>query len=472
MPFDPKKLEEFRKDTPGFDPSKLERTRAGEPQYGLTERPRSTQLSSIGKFAKQAALPTIGSAGGMMLGAPGGPAGMLIGESAGGALGELTNQILGITEPSKTAIGLSAAAPGVARGAFALAREGLRRGAKYLPGAGVAAQEQAVQAARQLPGKITVERPAEEIFDEIASTGTNPLVPVSGLERAIAKLEAEEAKVSAASLKNKSITSMIEDFREVIRANQGGIPFEELRANLKRINAKVRDTRQADNELHGAYKLVRGGIQEDLGRAAQAGTPEAKLLGEANRAYRKESASEELGELVESAITTRSDGFVSLNPGRLLDKIRKDEYLQKSMDPSELAAIRDALHQMTQLPKLPAQAGAQFGSGRVVGRGAVGYAAMGELGAAAAAYGPQLIARALMTDRGRTTITRLMSEGGGMLDAKKMAMLGQALASGTIDRSAQPSQPTPQYAPEDVERLKRELALRQQRTAGPLALQP
>ena len=416
-------------------------------------------FGGVKQAVKQGALPVIGSvAGGIaggMIASPtvaGVPAGVLAGEAVGGALGEGANQLLGITEPSAGQVAVSAMAPGAGRAVAAGAREAFRYGGRYLPGASVAAQEEGGAMIRALPQAIRPSAKASDLYAIVEQF--DPKIQTINLQQALGKVLSHEYKV-ADKLRSDPIVSGVQSLHDLIAQTPGGeLSFQVLRANLQRLGALSGKTARSGDVEHGAYKALVRAAHEDLEAAAAGGMaalPATQALREANRAAAKEFAQEELADIVTKVGFGKRANMLDLTgqqelreirPGKILDAIRattpEAKQFRKSLDPAEYREIEATLKELVGIRPLPPVQGAQFGSGRTLGRATFGSAAgllLGgspeatAVGGAVAAYGPQVIANALMTSWGRRTLIGLTKSGRMSLDHRTLSLLAAGLAA-------------------------------------------
>ena len=380
-------------------------------------------------FLKRAALPTAGAVVGGMV-SPG------MGIPLGGMAGEAANQIFGITEPSLTQVGLQGIVPTVAKGGAAA----LQRAPKMLPGASAALQEEGVRVARGLPAKAIAApaRSSDELFGELAA-GPNPSIPTTNLAKAAADLASKEAKVPGKRLKDTEIVGLADDFKDTASLSIG-----EIQGASKRLNALIRDRTKQD-ELRGAYKHLKEGLQKDLEAAAQGGTSEAKTLKEAWKSYRRESAQENLAEIIEKRGIQHTDEYLErINPNSIGDWIKNNKFFRESVDATELKEIEKTLKELSQIPRVPVKRGQPIGSGRRLGMLGLGAAAGGYagggIGAAVGAFavdkGSDLIARALMSDTGRKALIKIVTANGGRFGQDEAALLS-AYVTGGVSHGAE-----------------------------------
>lgn len=129
-----------------------------------------------------------------------------------------------------------------------------------------------------------------------------------------------------------------------------------------------------------------------------------------------------------------SSGATDINANQLMDKLRKNEFLQKSLRPEDWKEIDPILSKLADVAALPPPSGVSFGSGRAMTRGAVAgtlahlvggdpYATAGF--ATALDYG---VGQMLMTRQGRSTIKKVLDM--GLVEKSQTVNILNAVARG------------------------------------------
>lgn len=384
------------------------------------------------QFLKQAALPTAGAAAGIVLGGMTGPLApfAIPALEAGGSLGgEYLNQQFGITPKSNTQLLLSAVAPPLLRGGM----KALQMAPRLLPGASAALQEEAASQASQMPAKLIAPPsiPSSQLFAQVAQGG-NTALPTPNIQAAARKLLTQQ-QLAKPSLQHTEITKLANDF---LGTSQLGI--QEVQANAQALNKSIRD-RTKDDIIKGAYKLLRGSLEKDL-EAASANLPEASILKQAWKAYRRESAVSDLTDIIETKGIKKVGEFLDqVNPNAIGNWIKDNEFFKKSITGDELKAIQQTLTDWSKIPTVPIKRGAPIGSGRRLGLIAAGAGAGGALGdsmgaavgALAADKGAELIARAITSPTGRKVLLSIVRAKGGRFGQDEAGLLSAALAAGS-----------------------------------------
>jgi hypothetical protein len=347
-----------------------------------------------------------------------------------------------ITSPRD--VGIAATVPVAVSAGLRAALPAAQAVAKRLPGAAAEIQREAVATARGIAPKYAPRQSVEKLYDKVAQV--NPRISMPNLRQAANDVLLEELRVAPAL--QGPLKKTADDLLELLAQHGDDVPFQEVRANLKRLGQRTGVVQGLEaNEVRAAYKHLTDAINTDLDAAASVTGPAAgraaATLKKARTAYRRERSVEELGEIIEGAVNKgRSDLLESFNPSRALNAINENEFLRGAFSRKELGEIVAALRGLKGLPSLPPVAGeAAIGSGRVLTRlltgggigGAVGTAlggpATGGLGMAAgtlAAHGAhQIIANAIATPTGRQTLIRLLNAKGGVLDPRSLTILAQ-----------------------------------------------
>jgi hypothetical protein len=257
--------------------------------------------------------------------------------------GEAANQGLGITEPSGTSVLLNGVLPGVGHLLGQITNGAARWAGARLPGASSTLHEMAAEQLGKIPGAIQPKATAESLY-KIADS-FSPRIDMPGLIATADKVLSREQQ-AAAGLKLPGLTKTAESLSG---AAQGGMPFQDVRVNLRRVGDKIRQLRDTGGEELGAYKQMWRSMMDDMEAAAASGHPaEAAVhaLKAANAAMKREYAAEELGDiLTKKALAIRGDlGFmrngepqVQVNFNKALKEIRASEDIKKSLTPRNMA---------------------------------------------------------------------------------------------------------------------------------------
>lgn len=394
--------------------------------------------------AKQTApliLPAVGGiVGSMVAPGPGTTAGAVGGQFLNSAIEQL---ITGQPKDPLETLVEAATIPATGK-LLGLGRSALRGTAKIIPGGSRVRQEMAVEAAEQVPRSIALEpsKPKYAAYHTaVAQPGGNPVVPLNKLGPELAKLEYEEGK-ALGYVKESVIGRALNNWRKAMAPNAGAVDLETMRVTLSR-TGKLARTLEKDGEATaaGAMKDIFKAGWQDLESYA-ASSPQAKLLKDANRAFRREMAVETLKDWTEGtaknpssgAINVSADGNVYINAGKILNKIRADDFFRASLTPSELESIVKMYEVIAKTPRLPPPPGAMFGAGiglaRTAGATGVAYATTQSSTTAAwigaiVAYAPAIISKLTLSPVGRKALRFALREK-DFLTPREFAELGVA----------------------------------------------
>lgn len=356
-----------------------------------------------------------------------------------------------------------------------VARATARGMAKVLPGfatgSRVVRRAMMSEEAQMLPSLIKPSGvDAKAIYDKLGSVYQR--VPVPNLEKIVDKLAVVEARVKnvgGSTLQSSPIKNITEDMRDAIQNNKvnGGLPFNELHATLKRINERIRSMpEEGKDELYGAYMQLKKGIFADMDRKAvkyrQGGvTKEAyKELRKADAAWRQESAAEDLQHFVSQA-TRAEKGNLAFNPDSVLTKIQRNEFFRDSMPEKTLKTITDTLQSISR--RMPSRPGAMperagvsaaiagtaglMGAMSGVGPALTAPQFMGGMtGVAGAILGADFVIGEALKTRPGQAILRKLFEKDALITPEKMAALSMAVrgASEYANELSRPKEQTVQ----------------------------
>ena len=377
-----------------------------------------------------------GGAGGAALGGVvGGPVGAVAGEMAGSFLARKANVALGLEEAGLGGDILSAAVPGVVRGAAALKPALIKR----LPGAATVLHEEGVEALQHLPEGLGPPVPSDLLYKDLAMRGNPPIRAQALWQTANSTLRAQEALQP--SLRNPKIRKIAEDLRTLAQQSPQGVPLEAMQAHMQRVGLLVRQASAENWPQAKALKQLYGAFSTDLETAASRGIPEAAALKEANVAFKQERAVESLGEMFapgQQGLKTRPDGLIQIHAGVLKDRFEKalsqDKNFREGLGHDAIQEVRTTLKELQKIPRMPAPHGQAYGSALTLGRGTgasgITYALTGDpqlaaLAGGLVAWGPQALGWFFMTATGRNFLKRQLAERGG-IDPAVLGALGAA----------------------------------------------
>ncbi|HYE89533.1 MAG TPA: hypothetical protein VEA38_00880 [Terriglobales bacterium] len=365
-------------------------------------------------------------------------------EMAGGARQEM--------DPA--AIATSAAIPPVMKPVTSA----LQWGAKKLPGAAATLHQMAKESLERMASIFGPAQASDELYAIVRQQ--NPSLAMPRLKEAASKLlDAEKLAEAGLELPAVAKTARALDVRlEPVTlpwagTQPGEMAFDKAFLNLKRIGGKIRETRLAGGEEHGAWKVLWREGMKDLEAAAANGDPAApavQALKQANAAARREYVSEEIADIfTKGGMTARPDlgpDAFAVNFGKIANDLRKGKHaddIKAVLTPAEYKGLLARVSELAQqTPNLPPPRGQFAGSavrlGQAAGSGALGYLAGPALGLPAdqatalgvvvGTKGVDVLTRLLMSDPGRQVLTHFLSQSGGIVTQKTLSLLGLAAA--------------------------------------------
>lgn len=437
-------------------------------RYGLGPIPRGhvgsepgpgplEMLTAGGRTVTQGILPTVGSIVGRAAPLPGAP---YTGEAIGGFAGEAANQLFGITEPSATGLAVQTLAPFGGR-MLGFGTPGAARAASST----VVRHEAGARTLEALPGKFAPGTPSAVLAQTVQQY--NPRIPTGNLLKAADDIIAKEMALPEGA-RNETALRIARGLAEELRTGtqtqgpqnigQGGkrLPFQEFRDWLQRYGEMTGEAKRKGETITSEtsskiYRAAQADLDDALGRmqvrvgpggtvtvGASQSSQAAQALRDFNAAFRKEKAAEELGQMMldKGVIVTRDDGLRHIHPRKFFDAFRKDEFLAQSFTKQEQDAIKATVKKLEGIPILPAQAGQNFGSGRLIGSAAISGGIASTLGldpwqaAGLVAGVPWILSRAMANQKGRELLIQLSTKSGS-LDHNALATLAAFTASQT-----------------------------------------
>lgn len=315
------------------------------------------------------------------------------------------------------ALNLAAAAP--------LAGKVLKPVLRSLPGAAPILQEEAIAAARKVPGEAIQGPAAQPLWQQFKSSGA----PNIKADRIVSSIDNAVEELSKAANPNSGAINFLGNIKNRIVDGGGYIPIDALDADRRAIGQFIRST-EGGGGIHGLADQIYSAFDSTLEDAIKGGAAGPGRVGKAAtdlraaiQASKKDFAREDLANLIEQRIRTRAgDNLQSINIASIKDALRKTEKGKQIIDrlgAGEVAQIEGMLNQINP-PSLPPPGGANFGSGKFLKtegllsglgyllslgdpRGAAAGAAIG-----AAAQGTEYwLSRFLMTKPGRDFLRTL-----------------------------------------------------------------
>lgn len=405
-----------------------------------------TGTKAVAPYAIGAAVPMGATSTALRLG---GRAAAMVAEPLASYGARKLNVALGLEKPGVVGDIAAAGLPAVVRGAGQV----LKKGARFLPGAGAARHELAVDAVREIPELLKPPTAANELYDVVRQYGLR--IPAPALDKTASALSSVQSLL-ARGLKNPDVKHITEGLQDLIRQHDGKVPFDVLHANLQEIGQRIGDLRLHGGKEYGALKKLYHALMDDLEVASSKATGSLTgadramtALREAHRAARREFLADEMDDIVELGIRTRPDGFREIRGAMSVNafdkKLRTDERFAKSFLPGEAEEFRKSLMELTKLPVLLPPPGVQFGSGPSVFRGTAGYTLASILGADQATAGTiggatamthMLISRAMMSGPGRAALRQILGRSRVLAPEDMIGLIG-AIQMGRIGTQRQ-----------------------------------
>ena len=290
----------------------------------------------------------------------GGPWGALAGETGGSLVGREVNKMLGFEEPGYAGDLAAALLPAVGMGVGKVAGKVLPYVAKRLPGVGFGLQEMGVQEARAIPGKLALPDKAADLYQVVAQ-GPNPPVQLDAVGEVAEGLLRQQMAL-APELRSPAIVNQARGWLD-LATDPRGVDFHTAWLGQKQLRQHIAGVGGLDE---GARKLLDQAIMTDF-EAIPGGV--AGPLKQANRAYRREMALEELTGYIEGQITPAVQGVGSgrVNAGNVLKRfdkaMREDQLFAGAFSADEVADIRTTVQAISTYMPQGTIPGQSFGAG-------------------------------------------------------------------------------------------------------------
>lgn len=398
----------------------------------------------IDQLLLESALATVGTAIGGALGSFGGPPGMLGGAMLGGGAGEALAQEFGVTPRSDTALGLSAAAPGIGPAASAATR-----GARGLAGRTIAsspvvesasarlAQRGAAKEFGRLGGEILAKqrgmmgRTADDLFTAARNAGAT-IAPdqLKNTTAALRQMERELGEFTEFTDAQQA-AKFIERVRQTLEEGDS-ISFDTLIGVRNKVGAAMAAFERAGGQKLRSANQVFKALVDDMETIAQGAGRERRGARIAQTAFQRAKLENSVAEL-EDAVSQ----FTRLVPGEdtaVVNVGRLREWFRKVTDPNnrqfnknltdalgdEIPEIKNRLATLDKATEKATRSPAGPGSLVIRGVGAAGgasagFAVAGPLGAGvggiAGARLPEMITATLMSRPGSQILTGLAGAG-------------------------------------------------------------
>lgn len=311
----------------------------------------------------------------------------------------------------------------------------------HLPGSSVIKQERAVE---QLQERMYIPLGPDKADDLYKQIKGNPIVPAAKLRKELDAIESELANITHPELlKDAQATlALTKGFRERIDDLQafGGVPFQEMWANMRGLSMRLDKLKTAGGPEFRHATMLKQSVQESLEDAGKLPGAQYKEIAAANKLYRREKASETFADVIDkqgfSHVQTQYGEFVEVTPNRVLNWMKdpKQEFWRGGLEKGELKDIETFLHELSRVPKTGR--GNWMDIVQKVGYGGIAGGVAHSSGAdpattAAVSAGalslPSLIAKAVLTPRGRWIVGGLIRETGRHIPTHAVTIFAAAL---------------------------------------------
>lgn len=334
-------------------------------EQALKQNPMTA--TDVARAMKPAALPTLGQVGGTLAGMATGPLAPVAVpalESLGGMVGEGANQLLGITQPSLTQIGIQGILPPVVRGAT--------MAAKILPastrGATLLNEIAPVEAKNQI-AKIAAREPetASALFQK--AEASKQRVPTLNTQSVIDSEVKNRLAGGSASDQYKGTREFLSTLQASLKRRQGALTPTQYQRELRDLGTMI--SKASTDVERGALTAVKRSLEDAL-EAAPAGTP----LALARKVSLKENVLKDIDEFTFKADKTKQGqgDLTQFNASEVLRKIEKDESFakrfKKAFTPTEQREIKKIYEKLNEFPPLPSAQGALSKLGSDIFQGA------------------------------------------------------------------------------------------------------
>jgi hypothetical protein len=351
-----------------------------------------------------------------------------IGEALGSFGARKANVALGTEEPGTIGDIVAGGGPLVTRAAGALVRPALR----HLPGASATLHEDMATRLEAVPGQMAPPTPSQQIYQGLATHG-NPPIPSQPLRSTAEELLNAEMRLQPTA-RNPLVANMTRELVALSEQYGDEIPMDVLYAHQQRVGEMLKSaTRQGGTE-ETALRRLYGSFHHSLEEGANQGVPGAQALREAIRASRQEHAVETLESMLQPGrggpAVRQGDALREVKGAQLVNKfdrlVAEDDVFRGSFTQEQLAEVRGLFEEAARLPKMPPGPGVQAGSRSTLGFSGLvgglttlvtGDPAVGGTAGMLAMPLPALLARGLMTDRGRQLLRSALASEAGITPA-------------------------------------------------------
>lgn len=344
---------------------------------------------NVGKALLPSVMPVAGAIGlTPILGPVGGAA-------VGGMMGEVGNQMLGITDPSVGSIALQGAIPPALKGMAGLKRIsgafGEKAGAETL-------NRLAAPEIRALLESYQPSPSASKLFGMLHGHEAN--IPVQPYVEAIQKVK-KDIGVSSPGYRRsyaglqRNVEGSEQGLTYDTQTKQPVLPIQKFQREMHDVGTH---TQASEPMERGAYKQLYGGLAKSLESASLPGS-KGQVLKEAREAFKREKVLEEIGDLARPFTMSGHGDVERFRANKIINRLKdpQDElakFYQQSFTPEEQAKLMGSLVNLNKIPPIPAPRGADAGSRERLGQIAsvVGMGGAGGLAGSSAGLGPEAAA--------------------------------------------------------------------------------
>ena len=415
---------------------------------------------AVGNFAKPSILPTAGSiALPAALTALAGPANapfIPLEQGVGSGMGEAANQMFGITEPSLTNIGVSAALPtALGYGANAL------RALKTVVPPSAGAETLNALAPKEAAAKVAGYRggtPSVNLFEQASKEGA--IIPTQKTQDLI-KAVLDNPNIAGAEKKAMQKVLKETGYTEFTSGQAAGLNPARMQRVL---NATGELTPSAQGYEGGNLKRIFGALSDDLEAAAS--QPGASTLKLARDTYKREKVLDTIDKSIAGAFKiNRGQGEAGqFNANKIINTLQDEtdtlgKFFKQAFSGTERKDLVDFFKFLNTIPTLKPGAGQQYGSGRAIrdvlapatAAGGAGFAGSGGdpmvtgLATAAGALAPQAAESVTMLRQvwslpgGRQMLKGLLANSDGALTPQVMGALGAFLSGQSSGANVSPA---------------------------------
>jgi hypothetical protein len=217
--------------------------------------------------------------------------------------------------------------------------------------ADVAAQGQAIQSARAVPGRYTPETPSWVLYEKFGDAAKDATVDLAPARAALAEVRASRGVLPDGTV--RPFPAQVESIAANLEKATGETSLTTIREELRRLGPL---TRSQDGNVRGAAKQLYG-VYADVLEASPVAND---LLRQANATFRKEMALQDVSEWLRPGhgiVRIDQQGRQTINVGALMTRLEKqisdDSLFRGAFSPDELQALRQDVGRLAGTPRMP-----------------------------------------------------------------------------------------------------------------------